>query len=265
MNGSLHSVFKQIAAKCIPIIDTDYILVPDTASASAELRLDYQRIIDLRIIYRSQTGPLRILLIHMRQLDHQLSGFDRVKPTVKAFIYVVVLSHTAIITDGAHCFRQIGVMRDKCAGIAQRADVFCRIKTEAPGMTQRATPVCSEKSRHACPGTDSLRIVLNYKQLMFFYKITQPLVPANAAIKMHRHYRLYTLFPIFFKATGIHIQRLHRGIGKHRLKAIVGDGQYGSHVSICGHHHLVSVFQPSELDITAQGKPQGVKSVGKPY
>ena len=74
----------------------------------------------------------------MREFDAQQRGLQLVEPRIEAFEFVVVLGARAVVAPGPELVGQLRVVGGDGAAVAQRAQVFAGVKTEARRVAQIA-------------------------------------------------------------------------------------------------------------------------------
>ena len=74
----------------------------------------------------------------MLHLDAQHGGLHAVEAAVPSHLVVKVTLAAAVVAQAAHAFGDLRILRGHAAGLTRGAEVFCGIKAECGGLSQRA-------------------------------------------------------------------------------------------------------------------------------
>ena len=166
-----------------------------------------------------------------------------------------------IICQGTHRAGEAFVVGGHSAGIAQRADILGRVKTERGGISQGAGSISSFRRGIFGSSADGLGIVFYNQQSVMCGKIGHLTVVGRAAVEMHCKYSLDLVGQVFFEPRSVDIERTGVGLGENRYETVVRNCQYRSYVSVGRDDNGVARLERAQFYICSENQSEGIETV----
>src|SRR5947208_2671099 len=158
MNAGADRRGAQMLAQAIAARAADYVLVKDVAGTGPARRQRNRQPGETIVVARGNRLAPLVVAFEPRQLDREDCRLDRVEPRVDARAGADVTLAPAIFANFPSRFGERGISRGDDSGIAERAQIFGRIKAEAGDVAE--TP----DGASAVMGAVTLRAILDDPQ-----------------------------------------------------------------------------------------------------
>ncbi len=182
---------------------------------------------------------LRLILLSYIALGVMSPGDEVIVPANTYIATFLAVTHaipviTAIISQGPYRIGQRGVIGGHGTGIAERPEIFRRVKTECRSIAKMAGTFCSDK------GAYGLSIILYNFQSVIIGDFAYDLHFTRSAIEMYRHYGTSARSHGIGNCINIDIVRHHVGLYRNRHKPCMSHSKECSDICIGRHNNFVT-------------------------
>jgi hypothetical protein len=110
-----------------------------------------------------------------------------------------------------------------------------------------------------------LGVILDKQEVVATANVTDACGVGTAAIEVYNHDGASLCRNGLFYEAVVYLECVDGRLYEHRNKGVLGDGEDGGNVGVCGDDDLVAVLQPSQFLVSAEDECQGIETVGAAY
>ena len=180
---------------------------------------------------------------------------DLIDTGIVSLEIVDIFLMTAVIAEDTDDISELRIVSGDSTCIAESAKVLARIETVTSGIA-KSTSLAVAKSTSM-----SLGIILNEFQPMLATDIPYPIRIGTASIEMDNHNGTSARGDGLFDEDIVYLERIDVRLYKHRLKAVLCNGEDGSDIGIGWHDDFVTLLHHAHLNISTENQCQGIEAI----